>query len=137
MQENLNLLPETARALYNNSTIRQLRERLSAKLSKLETKNTSRPTTGTTRPSVPEAGPSKPVMTQKRKAVAMALSSPSDEDILPPIVQKPKKQKCQKKKESLSELLKENQRAYNKFITKKIPKLLKVFGVSDTDSDSE
>ncbi|XP_033732358.1 uncharacterized protein LOC117321867 [Pecten maximus] len=120
MQGNLNLLPETARALYNNSTIRQLRERLSAKLSKLmkhgdsiedieirqevdrvrklETKNTSRPTIGTTRPSVLEAGPSKPVRTQKRKAVAMALSSSSDEDILPPIVQKPKKTKMSKEK---------------------------------------
>ncbi|XP_063422437.1 uncharacterized protein LOC134706968 [Mytilus trossulus] len=49
-------------------------------------------------------------------------------------VARPKKLKA--KKRPLLDLIYENQLEYNKFITKKIPKLLKMLGVS-SDSDSE
>lgn len=73
-------------------------------------------------------------LVKKRKAVdkrdnmMQNLSSEEEETTM--------KMKKPKKKESLASMMMENQREYNKFITKKVPKLLRVFGISDS-SDTE
>jgi len=48
----------------------------------------------------------------------------------------PKKAKKEKKKNSM-ELFRENQMIYNKFMSRKVPKIMKALGISDSDSESE
>ena len=49
----------------------------------------------------------------------------------------PKSEKKRAKKRPLMDTVRENQLAYNKFISKKIPKLLRSIGVSSSESDSD
>jgi hypothetical protein len=85
----------------------------------------------------------KPSNTDKREEVLSTLSSDEDDgDDVPSTSTKcnaepkPKTAHTRKKasKRPLTELVRANQEAYNDFITKKVPKLLRALGVS---SDSE
>lgn len=59
-----------------------------------------------------------------------------DDDVTEPPAKVTKKGKPPKQ-DSLVNLIRENQTKYNKFITKKIPKLLRALGVSSSDSESD
>ncbi|KAK3091127.1 hypothetical protein FSP39_017299 [Pinctada imbricata] len=88
-----------------------------------------------------EEAPEKPPQGEKRQRqedlrdeVAGSLPSEGEESQPGPSTKKAKKGK--KKGMSVHELVKQNQLEYNKFLTKKIPKLLRALGVSPS-SDSE
>ncbi|CAC5396464.1 unnamed protein product [Mytilus coruscus] len=51
--------------------------------------------------------------------------------------QKPDKYKRKAIKRPLMDIIRENQMAYNRFITKKIPKIMKVIGFSSSENDSD
>ena len=75
---------------------------------------------------------SKPAVRQRRSAVTRdeILANVSSDDDVP---QQPTR--ARERKRPLSELIRNNQEAYNKFITKKIPKLMRILGVSSSSSD--
>ena len=68
----------------------------------------------------------------QRDNLATDVSSDSADSIAPPA----KKRKKTKKRKSTMEIARQNQIAYNKFITKQVPKLMKVFGI-ETESETE
>ncbi|CAG2208648.1 unnamed protein product [Mytilus edulis] len=210
MKENTNSLPEDAKKLYSEATVKQLRSRLSTKFGKLLTSSTEkisndqinrrhpvkendirdrildtlssdeelpgishkRPATAAgpapKQPTVvaePDeaagpalqqldaiAGPApqqpdavaRPALQQLDAVAGPAPRQPEDagveqiedraDELAHPNVVRPKKKKP--KKRPIMDLIRENQQEYNKFITKKMPKLLKALGVSSgSDSD--
>ncbi|XP_061186959.1 uncharacterized protein LOC133195100 [Saccostrea echinata] len=159
MKENLLQLPADAQGIYKNCTFKQLKDRLSTKLSKLmvmvdtnienaairsEIQKIKKMEKGLTLPRShnKSENPKKDI----RAEVVSTISSGSDEDTEMPTsssgVKESRKRKAGKpegnpsKKKPLMDLVRENHLAYNTFITKKVPKLLKALGVSSDSDDN-
>ncbi|XP_045187616.1 uncharacterized protein LOC123545357 [Mercenaria mercenaria] len=147
-----------ARQLYQSGTAKQLRDRMSGKQGKLmaqeniadadireavlrvkelERRLVRRPPAADVAPAPPQ---------DIRDNVAAQMSDLSDEepddaraDNQPPVLPQAgmNEQPAQRiKKRPLADIIRENQLEYNKFIKKKIPKLMRQLGVSSDDSDS-
>ena len=82
-----------------------------------------------------EAGPADPPRPVVREDIAAAQSSDSSdgEQLRQP---RGHGRRRRQRKRPLAELIRENQEAYNKFITKKVPKLMRMIGVSSSSDEN-
>ncbi|XP_060599910.1 uncharacterized protein LOC132753447 [Ruditapes philippinarum] len=159
VRQNLDQLPEDARALYHSGNLRQLRDRMSGKLSKItkmrvesiqdsdirgvamqiDAMERRLQNTGVdTRQN--EASQIESQTNQEnqpgtsadlRESIANALSSSQEEDPTPPSTQRRRR-----RKRPLADIIRENQLLYNDFIKNKVSRLLRQLGVETSSDDS-
>lgn len=155
VKHNVHQLTPEAKELYQNGTVKQLRDRMSSKLGKLMSQDTesiqdldirsvvsqvkrlerrlvTRYPVVAPQPAV--APQPQPANQDVRDAAAAALSD-SEEDNGTNEAANNIQRAPKAKKRPLADIIRQNQLAYNKFITKKIPKLLRQLGVSSDSSD--